>query len=241
MDTHSFFDYRNLKLNNRVAGLWFTENRTVFKKIIETIGKSFALTMRVALRRNIGTETFSFWMVAGGFLLVRLFTSISASMLTEANALCHFFDFLAFQNIETGALNLFSVFFLMACIWYVYKTEIYHPSSEGEPPDVLDRGKSTLFNPVIDDDKSVLRTESFVQSMIAPALFLGIGVCLWYFGIALIGGIYLTTCSTFLMIDETLYHRASVRQFRLMMANENRLKKKRTKYERQRQKGRSRR
>ena len=236
MDAHSFLDHRNLTLNNRVAGLWFTENRTTFKKVIETTGKSLALTMRVILRRNIGTETFNFWMVSCGFLLIRLSTSISASFRTEANVFGHFFNFLAFHGVETGALNVFSVFFLLACTWYVIRTEIYHPSSENEPPDVLERGKSTLFKPVIDDDKSVLRTEGFVQSMIAPTLLLGIGICLWHFGIALVGGVYLTASSFFLMVDETLYHRASVRQFRLMMANENRLKKKRAKYERRRRK-----
>lgn len=235
MNMQSLIDHKKLHLNNRVAGWWFTSNRTTCKKAIEILGKSFSLTLRVVLRRNIGTETFSFWMVVLGFLLIRLFTSISASMSTGANVFGHYFDFMSFQNIETGVLNLFSVFFLVACIWYVIRTEIYHPSSKSEPPDVLERGRPTLFKPVIDDDKSVFRTEGFVQSMIAPALFLGIGVCLWHFDVAHVSGIYLSIGSIFLMIDETLYYRASEKQFRGLMAEENRLNKKRARYERQRQ------
>jgi hypothetical protein len=216
----SYQDHRSQALNNRIAGWWFTNNRTKAKKRIELVGRGIAFTMRVILLKSIGTETFTFGMFMVGLLWMRLCTCISIPEGVVENRIYQVFNPFAFHGWETGLLNLASLFFLGACIWYVVRTEFFR-----DTPDVLEHGETNLLKPLVKEDGTVFTTDSFVQSTISPLIGLAIGLVIWrsdvWFGMSL----YLSVSSVALLIDEVNYHRAVIRRWRLEMANRRRAKK----------------
>lgn len=218
-------DHRTQELNDRIAGWWFTGNRTKTKKNIELFGRSMALTLRVLLLKKIGTETYSFLMVVVGFLLLRLFSCISLYISGEENPFSNFFNPFTFQTVEASSLDLFSIFFVGACAWYVVWTEFYRPTSERQIPNVLEHGEANILKPLVDEDKSIFTTESFVQSVIAPTLLLGVGLGLRWFDTWPSISLYLCLGSAALFIDEANYHRAVILDWRRKVAGEMRAKK----------------
>lgn len=210
----TFDDFRTKTLKDRMAGRWFVTNRTRMKVIIETLGRSMAMTFRVLLRKDIGVETFSFWMVLWGICWIRLCMSINAATDETVGFLDNFTNPAAFSNFGTAFLNLFSYFFLIAVIWYNINTEF--PTKDTPPPNVLDRGQSVVLKPLIDEEKSFLRKEGFVQAAIAPALGLLLGLLFIRFEQTYGVGLYFTISSIALLIDEVNYHRAVIRYRRII-------------------------
>lgn len=217
MSTHSFDDYRTIRLKNRIAGWWFTENRTFWKIVIETIGRSMAFSLRVLLRKRIGIETFNFSMVVTGFIGIRICYSISAYQASQAEFSQYLFRPISFVSFETAFLGFFGLFYLFACGWYVIATEFnlgkgFH--------NVLVRGKSNLLEFIIDEEKSFVQSESFVQAAIAPVLGFTLGFVMLKMDVLIGTSCYLLFASLILFIDEFLYHRAKIRLRRIMGANE---------------------
>jgi hypothetical protein len=231
----SLNDHRTQELNDRMAGRWFTQNRTRTKKNIELFGRSMALTFRILLLKQIGTETYSFKMVVVGFLLLRLFSYASLYVPGAENPFSNFYNPFSFQSVEASLLDMFSVFFVVACGWYVARTEFYRPTSERQIPNVLEHGEANILKPLVNEDKSIFTTESFVQSVIAPILLLGVGLGLRWFGVWPSTSLYLCIGSAALFYDEANHYRAVILTWRRKVAGEIRAKKMASKHEKWRQ------
>lgn len=212
-----FDDYRTKKLKNRIAGRWFPEKRSLVRVLIETIGRSMAMTLRVLLRKEIGIESYNFWMVLCGLLWLRMCVALSAHYARDMKLLEYLINPLAFTDVATGIINVFSLLFLLACIWYFLKTEFGSQANLN----VDSRGESTLLAFLIHEDAPILLRKSFVQAVIAPLIGLLVGFVCSYFPATYGTAILLFGSSTALLIDEINYHRAMIRLRRIIISKEN--------------------
>lgn len=217
-------DYRTDKLKDKMAGRWFVGKRTSTKVYIETIGRSMALTMRVLLRKNIGIESFSFWMVVWGFLYIRLCIFFQTYVPDSDKNLDSFFSPFLFNDFGAFMLNVFSFLFLGIVIYHVVDTEILRKNSS--KTDVLNRGESVPLHPLIDNENWFFRKEGFVQSLVASLIGCAFGYILTYFDSTYGIGIYFMGGSIALFIDESNYHRARVRFERIVNSKTHRAQKK---------------
>jgi len=207
-----FDDYRTHNLKDRIAGRWFIKNRTPFKVGFETIGRSMALSLRVLLRKNIGIESFSFWMAFWGLIWIRLCLVINAHEPESKEGANQLFNPLMFTDLGTGFLNVFSWFYIGSMIWFVYRTEF--PSRNKPFVNVLSGGESVPLNPIINSE-NWYQKKAFVQSVIAPVLGLMLGYIL--LKLQQIGiGYYFLVSSIALLIDEVNHHRADIRYERII-------------------------
>jgi hypothetical protein len=202
-----------------MAGWWFTKERTKRKVMVELVGRSLALTLRVCLFKAVGTETFTWKMVLFGTLWLRFCTWGSIPAGQSSSWYVELVNPIAFQGVETSLLNLLSLFFVGMCIRYVYRTELRRPSAGEKPPNVLKHGDPNLLRPLVDEDASVFRSEGFVHAAIAPLIGIGIGVLLWHCSFKWMSA-YLAISSIALFIDEANFYRAKARRTRLLDAQE---------------------
>ena len=224
MEQYSNFKIEALK--NRLAGRYFNKYRNSFFVMIEILGRSLSMTMRVLLRKDIGVESYNITNVIVGFLWIRLCVSLSAAMPENVRAFDNVFNPLAFNDVATGMLNVFGFIYLLATIWFFIKTEL---APIGEV-DVNSKGDTNLFQIILQKEKSVFLREGFVQAVIVPFVCLAFGlVCLQFdqsFGI----GLFLIPSSVALSADEINFHRAAVRLRRLYLSNEKKARKEMAKY-----------
>lgn len=211
-----FDDYRTKRLKNRIAGRWFPANRSRFNRLFETIGRSLAMTIRVLLRKKIGVETYNLWMVITGILWIRLCLSIGAHIGAEASWTTAFISLFPFYSVGTGILTVFNYLFLLACLYYVLRTEF----GNQEGLNVDDRGQSNLLEFLIHEDAPILLRKAFVQAVIAPMLGLLISCILLWFQFAAGLQIFLIGSSLALLIDEINYHRALIRLRRILVSKQ---------------------
>lgn len=212
-----FDDYRTKRLKNRIAGQWFPANRSARKRIIEAIGRGLAMTLRIMIRKNIGVESYTFWMVISGVLWIRLSLSIGAAIMGEAPWIEVISNPLPFYSIGTGILTVQSYLFSILCLWIFLRTEL------GEQINIRvdNRGESTLLNFLIQEDAHILLRKAFVQAVIAPVLGLIIATTLFLLETAVGLQIYLIGSSLALLIDEINYHRALIRLRRILVSKQN--------------------
>ena len=210
-----FDDYRTKMLRDRVAGRWVVKNRTPGKVRVETIGRSLAFTLRILLRKNIGTETFTFWNVLWGFLWIRLCNVINNYEPESKEALTHLLNPLMFSDVGTSFLSVFSFFFLVSIGWYYYRAQF--PTNNRPFTDVISRGKSVPLKSVINQKKWFQR-KGFVQSAIAPVLGLILGYALLNIQTTIGVGFFFFVSSIALLIDEVNYHSANFRLMKIRKA-----------------------
>ena len=221
---NTFDDYRTQNLKDRMAGRWFTTKRTRNKIILETLCRSIALSLRVLLRKDIGVESFSFWMIIWSFLWIRLCLVINAFEAESNDLFYNFVNPFIFSSFSTGFLNVFSFFFLSSVLWFYFRTEF--PMNTTPMPDVLSRGESVPLQPVIKKDNWFFRRKAFVQTTIASVLCLIFGAILIQFEQTIGVGLYFLTSSVILFIDEFNYHRADIRYTRIIKSKLLRAKRK---------------
>lgn len=209
-----FDDYRTKRLKNRIAGQWFPERRSQRKRIIEIIGRGLAMTIRIMLRKGIGIESYTFWMVISGVLWIRLSMSIGAAFMSESNWIEAFLDPLAFYSMGTGILTVLGYVFSILCLRIFIKTEF----GEQKGIRVDDRGESNLLDFLIHENAHILLRKGFVQAVIAPTLGLVIATILILLETAIGLQIYLMGSSLALLIDEVNYHRALIRLRRIFVS-----------------------
>lgn len=220
----TFDDYRTNKLKDRMAGRWFTTNRTRSKIIVETFCRSVALSLRVLLRKDIGVESFSFFMIVWGFFWIRLCLVINAFEAEANDVFYNFVNPFIFSSFGTGFLNVFSFIFLASISWYYFRTEF--PMKSDPMPDVLSRGESVPLKPVIKKESGFFRKKAFVQTAIASIICLIFGVVLMQFERTIGAGLYFTISSITLFFDELNYHRADIRYTRIIKSKILRAKRK---------------
>ena len=213
----SYADNRSVSLQDRINGRWFPKNRTKSKIVFETLGRSMGLTLRVVLRKDIGTETFSFWMVLWGFIWLRFCLVIETAKAGSESYISDFINPLAFSGFGVSVLHVLSVVFLITICINIYNTEFPKRNSI---PDVLSRGESVPLAPLINDEKSFLQKVGFVQAVIAPGICFLIGLFFWFTEFSLGLAVYFLFSSIALMICEANYHRADIRYNRIIGGKE---------------------
>jgi hypothetical protein len=224
MEQYSNFKIEALK--NNLAGRYFNKWRNSFFVMLEILGRSLSMTMRVLLRKDIGVESYNITNVIVGFLWIRLCVSLSAAIPEDIRAFDNVFNPLAFNDVATGMLNVFGYIYLLATIWIFIRTEL---APIGEV-DVNSNGATNLFQMVIQKEKSVFLREGFVQAGIVPSICFLIGLVCWQFNQSFGIGLFLTISSVALSIDEIVFHRAAIRLRRIYLSNEKKARKEMAKY-----------
>ncbi|MCB0212442.1 MAG: hypothetical protein KDJ52_24075 [Anaerolineae bacterium] len=218
-------DEKKKRLRERESGAYFpgTKNKTL--QDIELIGHGIALPVRMALRKNVGTQTYNWWIVLVGFLWMRIWVMLSLAFAGNGYA-WPFINPKIMEPLEAMLLNGLSYVFLLNSIYLSLRTERGYLKTDVPKEERINTkswGQSRFFLPNEEGTErsnmpeiyeDLARKEWFHEAVKEPLLVLIPGLVFVFFTYMKVWGWFLVIGAVIFFLEEANRHRAKGTRFK---------------------------
>lgn len=218
-------DEKKKRLKERESGAYFPGTKSRTLQDLELIGRGIALPVRMALRTNVGTQTYNWWIVIVGFLWMRMWVMLSLALEGKTYA-WPFINPMIAEPLEAALLSGLSYVFVFNSIYLFLRTErgfIKTDVPKEERINTKSWGQSRFFLPDKEGAKrsnmpkiyeDLARKEWFREAAKEPLLVLIPGIVFVFFTYMKVWGWFLIVGALIFFWEEANRHSAKGTRFK---------------------------